>query len=63
MLHIHNIAEKENINVVYLKTEPKPFTQNAYLLPFLETSIIVALVSHTRAQAMYNSCKLNLKKQ
>ncbi len=31
-LLIQNIAEKENINadVVYLKTETKPFTQNAY---------------------------------
>ncbi len=35
MLHIQNIAEKENI-IVYLKTETKPFTQNAYLLHFLE---------------------------
>ncbi len=35
VLHIQNIAEKENNNVemmfVYLKTETKPFTQNAYV--------------------------------
>ncbi len=41
VLHIKNIAEKENINcgedVVYLKTETKPFTQNAYLLHYLSS--------------------------
>ncbi len=38
VLHIPNIVEKEKINVkiVYLKTETKPFTQNAYVLHFLE---------------------------
>ncbi len=36
VLHIHNIAEKENINF-YLKTETKPFTQNAYLLHFISS--------------------------
>ncbi len=48
---MQNIAEKENINVkiVYLKTETKPFTQNAYLLHFLEGHlIIVALASHIK---------------
>ncbi len=40
MLHIQNIAEKEKHqhgdDVVYLKSETKPFTQNAYLLHFRE---------------------------
>ncbi len=36
VLHIQNIAEKEKINVDYLKTETKPFSHNTYLLHFLE---------------------------
>ncbi len=38
-LFIQNTAEKENINkeiVVYVKTETKSFTQNAYFVHFLE---------------------------
>ncbi len=48
-------------DVVYLKSETKPFTQNAYLWAFSRgTSIIVALASHTREpKAMSNSRKFN----
>ncbi len=35
VLFIQNIVEKEN-NLVYGKTENKPFTQNTYLSNFLE---------------------------
>ncbi len=51
-LLIQNIAEKENINadVVYLKTETKPFTQNAYLI-FYRDIYHVALTSRTREYA------------
>ncbi len=43
-------------DVVYHKTETKPFTENAYLLNFSKgTSMIVALASHTREpKAMSN---------
>ncbi len=53
VLHIHNIVEKENINVVYLETETKPFTQNAYLLCFLSAL-------HSRlTQESPKTCKMN----
>ncbi len=40
-LFIQNTAEKENIGdyVVYVKTETKSFTQNAYFAHFLERDI------------------------
>ncbi len=50
-------------DVFYLKTETTTFTQNAYLLHFLEGHLSL-LVSQTREpKAMYNSCKVNLKKK
>ncbi len=49
VLHIHNIAEKENIDV---EKNASMFTQNAYLLYFLERDIYhrCTRVSHERAQ-------------
>ncbi len=42
VLHIQNIAQKENINVekMLFKTETKPFTQNAYVWHFLEGHLL-----------------------
>ncbi len=62
VLHIQNIAEKIEHqcgeDFVYLKTETKPFTQNAYLLHFLEGHLSSL---HSRlTQESPKTCKINV---